>query len=112
MIIFHHQSWVRFSLARYILGYQDFAQNLPKTLICDFSNAGQKPSKNPLAIPKKLEKPSKNPPPEGFLKVFEGFWDQKAKKRAARACARSTFFYFLMTKTFKNLQKTIWGRVF
>ena len=90
-------------VTRQILGFQDFAQNHPKTLICDFSNAGQKPSKNLPAIPKKVEKPSKNPPPEGFLKVFEGFWDQKAQKRAARACARRPFLGFLMTKPFKNL---------
>ena len=85
-------------VTRQILGYQDLTQNPPKTLICDFSNAGQKPSKNPPAIPKKVEKPSKNPPPEGFLKVFEGFCHQKTQKRAARASARRPFLSFLIPK--------------
>ena len=65
-------------ITRQILGSQDFPENHQKTLFATFSDAAEKPSKNPKkpsAAPGNFEKPLKNLPaaPQNHQKTVPGY---------------------------------------
>ena len=62
------------------LVFPDFSQKSQKSLFGHFCQCRQKTIRKTFGAPPNVEKPSKHLPPEGFLKVFEGFGTQKETK--------------------------------
>ena len=90
-------------LTRQILGHQDLTKNHQKTFFGNFSKTARKPSKNPPALSKNVERPFQKPSPERFLKVCEGFAAEKGNKGGAHF-ARAPLCWLL---GWQNLSKTI-----